>query len=105
MKEIGAIQQPFKVSAVVDALEMLPGVGVISTTEFRGFGHRREGSGLEHPAFGSLNCVAAGDRVDDVLATIQRHAEKGNVGDRTVAVSAMHDALRVRTGERGVRAL
>ena len=113
MKAIKAIVQPFKVSAVVDALEVLPGVGGITTMDVRGFGHQRGGSGLEHRAFGSLNytpkvmllVVVADDRVDDVLATIQRHAHTGNVGDGKVFVSPVDDALRVRTGERGLGAL
>ena len=113
MKEIKAILQPFKVGAVVDALEVLPGVGGITAMDVRGFGHQRGGSGLEHRAFGSLNytekvmllVVVPDDRVDDVLATIHRVAHTGNVGDGKVFVSPVDEVMRVRTGERGLAAL
>jgi nitrogen regulatory protein P-II 1 len=113
MKEIKAILQPFKVGAVVDELEVLPGVGGITARDVRGFGHQRGGSGLERRAFGSMNhtekvmllVVVADDRVEDVLATIQRLAHTGNVGDGKVFVSAVDEVLRVRTGERGAAAL
>jgi nitrogen regulatory protein P-II 1 len=113
MKEIKAILQPFKVNAVVDALEVLPGVGGITAVDVRGFGHQRGESGVERRAFGSLNytekvmllLVVADDRVGDVLATIRRHAHTGNVGDGKVFVSTVDDALRLSTGDRGVAAL
>ncbi|MFP5246759.1 MAG: P-II family nitrogen regulator [Thermoanaerobaculia bacterium] len=97
----------------MDALEVLPGVGGITALDVRGFGHQRGWSGVEHRATGSLNyvektmllVVVDDDRVDDVLATIHRHAHTGNVGDGKVFVSTVDDALRVRTGDRGVRAL
>ena len=113
MKEIKAILQPFKVGEVVDALEVLPGVGGITAMDVRGFGHQRGGSGLERRAFGSLNytekvmllIVVPDDRVEEVLATIQRLAHTGNVGDGKVFVSHVEEVLRVRTGERGSGAL
>jgi nitrogen regulatory protein PII len=113
MKEIKAILQPFKVGAVVDAVEVLPGVGGITAMDVRGFGHQRGASGVEQRALGSLNytdkvmllIVVADDRVEEVLATIERHARTGNVGDGKVFVSPVDDALRVSTGERGPGAL
>lgn len=113
MKEIKAILQPVKVGAVVDELEVLPGVGGITAMDVRGFGHQRGGSGLERRAFGSLNytekvmllIVVADDRVEEVLATIQRLAHTGNVGDGKVFVSSVDEVVRVRTGERGSAAL
>ena len=106
MKEIKAIIQPFKVIAVVDALEELPGIGGITASDVRGFGHQRGSSGIEQRATGSLNytnktmllIVVEDERVEDVLATIKLHAHTGNVGDGKIFVSTVDDALRVRTG-------
>ncbi|MFP2956486.1 P-II family nitrogen regulator [Myxococcus sp. 1LA] len=113
MKEIKAIIQPFKVSEVTDALEAIPGVGGITALDVRGFGHQRGNNGMEARAHGSLNylpkvmllLVIPDLLVDTALATIQRHAHTGNIGDGKVFVSSVEDALRVRTGERGESAL
>lgn len=113
MKEIKAIIQPFKVSDVTDALQAIPGVGGITALDVRGFGHQRGQFGVESRAGGSLNympkvlllIVVADALVDTVLATIQRHAHTGNAGDGMVFVSPVEDAMRLRTGERGERAL
>ncbi|MCY1024045.1 P-II family nitrogen regulator [Pyxidicoccus sp. MSG2] len=113
MKEIQAIIQPFKLSAVTDALQVIPGVGGITAMDVRGFGHQRGENGLEKPAHGSVNytpkvmlVLAVPDAVvAPVLAAIERHAHTGNPGDGKVLVLPVEDALRVRTGERGEGAL
>jgi nitrogen regulatory protein P-II 1 len=113
MKEIKAIIQPFKVSAVTDALQAIPGVGGVTAVDVRGFGHQRGQFGVEAPAGGSINylpkvmllLVVADTLVDTVLATIQKHAHTGNFGDGKAFVSPVEEALRLRTGERGEPAL
>lgn len=113
MKEIQAIIQPFKVSAVTDALQSIPGVGGITAIDVRGFGHQRGQDGLESRARGSVNytkkvmlvIVVPDSAVDTVLSAIQRHAQTGNPGDGKVIILPVEDALRVRTGERGEGAL
>lgn len=113
MKEIKAIIQPFKLSAVTDALQALPGVGGITAFDVRGFGRQRGAAGLEEVAPGAVNYVSKSllllvvedDAVDSVLATIERYAHTGNLGDGKVFVTPVEDALRIRTGARGEDAL
>jgi nitrogen regulatory protein PII len=113
MKEIQAIIQPFKVSAVTDALESIPGVGGITAMDVRGFGHQRGQDGLESRAHGSVNytkkvmliLVVPDSSVAAVLSAIEKHAHTGNPGDGKILVLPVEDALRVRTGERGEGAL
>ena len=113
MKEIKAVLQPFKVAAVTDALQAIPGVGGITALEARGFGHQRGMNGLETPAKGSVNytekvlliLVVHDDLVERVVSVIRDQAHTGNFGDGKVFVSTLDDALRVRTGERGEGAI
>jgi len=113
MKEIKAIVQPFKVPAITDALQGIPGVGGITALDVRGFGHQRGMFGIEQRAMGSVNytekvlllVVVRDDLVDRVLDAIREHAQTGNFGDGKVFVTPVDDALRLRTGERGEEAI
>lgn len=113
MKEIKAILQPFKVVEVATALQAIPGIGGMTSFEARGFGHQRGQFGVERHVTGTFNFIAKvmlllvvpDELVDTVLTTIQRHAHTGNVGDGKVFVSPVDEALRIRTGDRGTRAL
>lgn len=113
MKQVQAIVQPFRVAAVVDALQVLPGVGGITSWEVRGFGHQRGADGLDRPARGAVNytpkvmllLTVPDALVPRVLDTLQAVAHSGNPGDGKVFVLPVEDALRVRTGERGEAAL
>ena len=48
-----------------------------------------------------LECVVATRDVDQVVATILRHARTGEIGDGKVFVMPVEEAYRVRTGEAG----
>lgn len=113
MKEIKIVLQPFKVDAVTDALQAVPGVGGITAMDVRGFGHQRGALGMDVRAKGAVNytrkvlllLVVPDEVVEPVLAAIQRHAHTGNPGDGKVFVAGVDEALRLRTGERGEQAL
>lgn len=113
MKEIKAVLQPFKVAAVTDALQAIPGVGGITALDARGFGHQRGAYGLETPAKGAVNytekvlliLVVHDEAVERVLSVIRDQAHTGNFGDGKVFVTTVADALRIRTGERGEGAI
>ncbi len=113
MKEIKVILQPFKVDAVTDALQGVPGVGGITALDVRGFGHQRGALGMDVRAKGAVNytrkvmllLVVPDGAVETVLETIQRHGHTGNFGDGKVFVSSVDEAVRLRTGERGEGAL
>lgn len=90
MKEVRAIVQPFKVPAITDALQAIPGVGGITAIDVLGFGHQRGMSGLERPAQGSVNYTAKvllllvvhDDLVEQVLGAIRVQGHTGNFGGR-----------------------
>lgn len=113
MKEIKIVLQPFKVDAVTDALQAVPGVGGITAMDVRGFGHQRGALGMDVAAMGAVNytrkvlllLVVPDDAVESVLAAVQLHGHTGNPGDGKVFVSNVDDAVRLRTGERGDPAL
>jgi nitrogen regulatory protein P-II 1 len=113
MKEIKIIIQDWKVSDVVDALEGLPGVNGVTAIEVRGFGRDRDRRGLEVIAPGSVHrvtrtmllLVVPDDSVREVLRVAQQKAHSGNSGDGKIFVSAIEDAVRIRTNERGLDAL
>lgn len=48
-----------------------------------------------------LECVAADEDVETIVATILKHGRTGNVGDGKVFVLPVEEAWRVRTGESG----
>lgn len=113
MKEIKAIIQPHKVLAVTDALQAVPGVGGITAVDVRGFGVERGMFDIEKPALGSVNytkkvlllLVVRDEVVEAVLRALQEFAHTGHFGDGVVVVSNVEDAVRLRTGQRGEKAM
>ena len=43
--------------------------------------------------------------VEEVVSTIQKAANTGNIGDGKIFIIPVDDAIRVRTGERGEAAV
>jgi len=43
--------------------------------------------------------------VERVVETIQQHAHTGNPGDGKIFIIAVEDVVKIRTGERGEKAL
>ncbi len=112
MKKIEAIIKPFKLDEVKSALH---GVGVTGLTvaEVRGFGrqkgHTEVYRGTEYIA-DFLPKVKIEVVLDDALLTsaieaIVRAARTDKIGDGKVFVSDVQEAIRIRTGERGVDAV
>ncbi|MBI2160259.1 MAG: P-II family nitrogen regulator [Candidatus Rokubacteria bacterium] len=52
-----------------------------------------------------VEVVVPDDRADTVVALITAAAKTGNIGDGKVFVSGLDEAVRIRTGEHGERAL
>jgi nitrogen regulatory protein P-II 1 len=49
--------------------------------------------------------VVEDDAADEILNVLHEHLSTGKVGDGKVFVSRVDDAMRIRTGERGVKAI
>lgn len=113
MMEIKAIIQPFMLSKVIEALKGIPGMPGITVSEVKGFGHTR----AEHVASSvtewgvnfvpkvKLETVVSDDMLDQVLHAIQQSAYTGNIGDGKIFVYPVRDVVKIRTGERGQKAL
>ncbi len=112
MKKITAIIKPFKFDEVKERLAEV-GVHGMTVTEVKGFG--RQGGkrefyrGSEYtidfvPKI-KLEIVVAAPRVPEIVHAIAEGARTGNVGDGKIFVSPVEEAVRIRTGERGERAL
>jgi nitrogen regulatory protein P-II 1 len=112
MKKIEAIIKPFKLEEVKDALSEL-GIEGMTVTEVKGFGRQKGHTeiyrGSEYtvdflPKI-KLEIVAADERVDAAITAIVKGAKTGKIGDGKVFVSTIDDAIRIRTDERGEKAV
>lgn len=112
MKRIEAIIQPFKVEAVKDQLLTL-GVEGMTITEVWGSG--QQGGILEQyrgavytvpflPKF-KVEIVADDEQVERIFDTIMTAAKTGKIGDGKIVLTSITDSVRIRTGERGTKAL
>ena len=108
MKKIEAIIKPFKLEEVKDALSDI-GVEGMTVTEVKGFGRQKGHTeiyrGSEYtvdflPKI-KLELVLPDGRVDAAVAAIVKAAKTGKIGDGKVFVSAVDDAVRIRTDEKG----
>jgi nitrogen regulatory protein P-II 1 len=113
MKQITAIIQPQRLEAVEQALyrlRHLPGFTLMPAR-----GHARGHGPLHlftadewnpdwHPHI-VLLMYCPDDLMQEAFEAIQTSAYTGNSGDGLIAVSAIEDVVRIRTGERGDAAL
>jgi nitrogen regulatory protein P-II 1 len=112
VKKIEAIIRPFKLEEVKDALVAI-GIEGMTVTEVRGFG-RQKGHveiyrGSEYtadllPKF-KLEIAVADGLVDQVCRVIIKTARTGKIGDGKIFVSAIEQAVRIRTGDIAERAV
>jgi nitrogen regulatory protein P-II 1 len=112
MKKIEAIIRPFRIDDVREALAEL-GVKGMTLTEVKGYGrqkgHTEVYRGSEYqidflPKI-KLEVVVSDAMAEKVVETILKTAKTGQVGDGKIFITAVEDAVRVRTGESGEAAL
>jgi nitrogen regulatory protein PII len=112
MKKIEAVIRPHFLDAVKNALNEAGVVGM-TVSEVKGFGrqkgHTETYRGTEYKVdfLPKLKIeVAVADAVADAaVEAIVKTAQTGKFGDGKVFVSALSDAVRIRTGEHGEAAL
>ena len=112
MKKIEAIIKPFKLEDVKEALSSL-GVEGMTVSEVKGFGRQKGHTeiyrGSEYtvdflPKI-KIEVVLADGRVTGAVDAIVQAAKTGKIGDGKVFVSAIENAIRIRTEETGERAV
>jgi len=112
MKKVEAIIKPFKLEDVKDALSEV-GVQGMTVTEVKGFGRQKGHTeiyrGSEYtvdflPKV-KLEIVVDDSKTDAVVNAIVKTANTGKIGDGKVFVSQVEEAVRIRTGDRGMEAI
>jgi nitrogen regulatory protein P-II 1 len=112
MKKIEAIIRPQKLDDVKDGLTAL-GVKGMTVAEVRGFGRQKGHTELYrgaeyHVLFvekTKVEVVVADEILEEAVAVIREKAKTGSFGDGKIFVSSLEDAIRIRTGEKGVEAI
>ena len=112
MKKVEAIVRHFKLEDVKNALTE-QGVHGMTVTEVRGFGrqkgHTERYRGAEYtvdfvPKV-KIEVVCADDNLQNVIDTVLRSAQTGQIGDGKIFVTDLQNSIRIRTGETGGDAL
>lgn len=112
MKLITAIIKPFKLDEVREALSEI-GVSGITVTEVKGFGRQKGHTELYRGSEyvvdflpkTKLEIALPEALLEQALETITKAASTGKIGDGKIFVSALDQAVRIRTGETGNDAL
>ena len=106
MKKVEAIIKPFKLEEVKEALTAV-GVHGMTVTEVKGFGRQKghteiyRGSEYTVDFLPKVKLEIITEDAETVVKTIVESAATGKIGDGKVFVSAVEEAVRIRTGERG----
>jgi nitrogen regulatory protein P-II 1 len=112
MKKIEAIIKPFKLEDVKQALSSL-GVEGMTVSEVKGFGRQKGHTeiyrGSEYtvdflPKI-KIEVVLADAQINPAVDAIVKAAKTGKIGDGKVFVSAIENAIRIRTEETGEQAV
>lgn len=114
MKLITAYIQPFLTGKVTDALRAARIHGA-TVMQCQGFGrmaddtksphYLEEAAALGFVAKTKLEIVCGDAELESIIATIREHAHTGHHGDGKIFVTDVADAVDIRTGTRGERAV
>lgn len=112
MKKIEAIIKPFKLDDVKEGLSGL-GITGMTVSEVKGFGrqggHKEVYRGAEYKIdFVSklkIEVIIDEMSVSEAVRIIQEKARTGEIGDGKIFITAVEEAVRIRTGESGKDAI
>jgi len=112
MKKIEAIIKPFKLNEVKDALHEA-GLEGMTVTEVKGFGRQKGHTeiyrGSEYtvdflPKI-KIEIILADAQVNAAMDAIIKAARTGKIGDGKIFVYPVEETIRIRTEERGEKAV
>jgi nitrogen regulatory protein P-II 1 len=112
MKKIEAIIKPFRIEEVKEALAKI-GIEGMTVIEAKGCGRQKGHTeiyrGSEYtvdllPKI-KLEVIVSDPRAEEVAMTIVASAKTGKIGDGKVFISTIEDCIRIRTEERGDKAI
>jgi nitrogen regulatory protein P-II 1 len=112
MKEITAIIRPDKLEDVKKALQEIECNGV-TVTEVKGRGrqlgitesYRGRDYKVDLLPKTRLEIIVNDKNSEKVIEAIVRTAQTGDIGDGKIFISPVEDVVRIRTGERGEKAI
>jgi len=112
MKKIEAIIKPFKLNDVKEALQEV-GVQGMSVTEVKGFGRQKGHTeiyrGSEYTVDflpkTKIEVIVREDQVQPAIEAIIKAARTGKIGDGKIFVMSVEEVVRIRTEERGDKAV
>ncbi|MBN1916819.1 MAG: P-II family nitrogen regulator [Verrucomicrobia bacterium] len=112
MKKIECVIKPFKLDEVKEALGNLQIYGM-TVSDVKGFGrqkgHTEVYRGSEYKVDflpkTKIEIVIDDDLVDRAVEAIMEAAKTGKIGDGKIFVLPVEEVIRIRTGERGPRAV
>ncbi len=113
MKKIDAYIKKQRLNEVIEQLHMIEGLSGVSVHEIRGFGRSREENMPVHivdnvidaiPSV-KLEIVCVDSLVDSVVGAVEKGGHTGLRGDGKIYISAVEDAVRISTGDRGEEAV
>lgn len=112
MKLIIAFIKPFKLEDVGDALKEV-GVAGMSVGDISGFGrqsgqtevYRGAEYEVDYVPKKRLEILVTDELVRPAVEALERTAKTGDIGDGKIAVLAVDEVVRIRTGERGADAI
>jgi nitrogen regulatory protein PII len=112
VKKIEAIIKPFKLEEVKEALAEI-GIDGMTVSEVKGFGRQKGHTeiyrGSEYvvdflPKI-KVEVVLGDSQVEQAAAAIIKAAKTGKIGDGKIFISAVDEAVRIRTEETGEKAV
>jgi nitrogen regulatory protein P-II 1 len=112
LKKIEAIIKPFKLEEVKEALTEV-GIEGMTVTEVKGFGRQKGHTeiyrGSEYtvdflPKV-KLEIILGEALVDKAIAAILKGAKTGKIGDGKIFVLPVDEAIRIRTEDKGEKAV
>jgi nitrogen regulatory protein P-II 1 len=112
MKEITAIIRPDKLEVVKEALQEIQCNG-ITVTEVKGRGrqlgitesYRGRDYKVDLLPKTRLEIIVNDEDAEKVIEAIVKTAQTGDIGDGKIFISPVDDVVRIRTGERGQKAV
>lgn len=112
MKKIVAIIRPDKLEDVKQALENI-GCHGMTVKDVKGRGrqlgitesYRGRDYNVDMLPKIQIEIVATEDDADNIISTIIKTAQTGCIGDGKIFISPVEDVIRIRTGDRGDKAI
>ena len=112
MKMITAVIKPFKLDDVREAVAEI-GIQGITVTEVKGFGRQRGHTELYRGAEyvvdflpkAKIELAVDDDVAEQVIEAIANAARTGKIGDGKIFITDLEQAIRIRTGETGAKAV